>query len=147
MEWSRSGACVNARWLRVHWATVLTQILFGVNSWAISTSGVMEVFALYLHSHRRPLRIVGFVTNPCCCSLESLYSVCVCVHIVQCCQVCSLYRKLVQTEIRPNAAQAYRGACSTTPDLVSARNCKQKPANVCCEVFCIRLFKYATLFF
>ncbi len=89
----------------------------------------------------------GFCNKPCCCSLESLYSVCVCVHIVQCCQVCSLYRKLVQTEIRPNAVLAYRGACSTTPDLVSARNCKQKPANVCCEVFCIRLFKYTTLFF
>lgn len=138
-ESSRNGACVNARWLRVQWATVLTQILFGVNSWAISASGVMEVFALYLHSHIRPLRIVGFVTNPSCCSLESLYSVCVCVHIVQCCQVCSLYRKLVQTEIRHIPALAYRGACSTSPDLVSARNCKQKPENVCCVVFCIRL--------
>lgn len=147
MESSRNGACVNARWLRVQWATVLTQILFGVNSWAISASGVMEVFALYLHSHRRPLRIVGFATNPSCCSLESLYSVCVCVHIVQCCQVCSLYRKLVQTEIRripwhwlivENAAHLLTWYRPETAN--RTREC------VLCSFLYKTEFKYATLY-
>lgn len=147
MESSRNGACVNARWLRVQWATVLTQILFGVNSWAISASGVMEVFALYLHSHRRPLRIVCFVTNPSCCSLESLYSVCVCVHIVQCCQVCSLYCKLVQTQIRHISELTYRGAC-TQYIWLSIGQKTQTEARECvlCSFLYKFVFKYATLY-
>lgn len=117
---SRNSTHANSRWLYVQWATVLTQILFGVNSWAISASGVMIVFTLYLHNYRRPLRIVGFVPNPSCCSPASFYSVCVCVHILGWCQVCCLYHWFVQTVISHISAVRLIAAHATHLKLLPA---------------------------
>lgn len=137
----RNSAHVIVRWLYVHWATVLTQILFRVNSWAFSASGVMIVFALYLHSYRRPLRIVGFVTNPSCCSPVCLYSVCVCVHILEWCQVCSLYLRLVQTEISHISAAWLIAAHVVHPKFLPAwhhrKTTNRNLETLCCVVCCI----------
>lgn len=96
---SRNSAHVNTRWLYVQWATVLTQILFRSKQLGYFCVRSHDSLRVVFTQLQKALRIVGSVPNPSCCSPVSLYSVCVCVHILGWCQVCCLYHWLVQTEI------------------------------------------------